>query len=137
MSDPNPGQVLKSKECSTNQTIGHLDFMLASGFDPGIGISNVMYIKNHHQVLIPIDAVRTGHEKCKGFISRLFDLCGCSFLDYLHNENECNLHIDDGTKEELSEFYSGPLENSRILIARAAHVQVNFDEFGGFSNFHT
>ena len=41
MSDPNPEQVLKSKECSTNQTLGHLEFMLASGFDPGQGLESV------------------------------------------------------------------------------------------------
>ena len=41
MSDRNPEQVLKSKECSTNQTIGHLEFMLASGFDPGQGLESV------------------------------------------------------------------------------------------------
>ena len=41
MSDSNPEQVMKSKECSTNKTIGHLEFMLASGFDPGQGLKSV------------------------------------------------------------------------------------------------
>ena len=27
-------------------------------------------------------------------------------------------------------------KNENRSIGRAAHVQVNFDEFGGFSNFH-
>ena len=29
-------KVLKSKDCSTNQTISHLEFMLEKGFDPGL-----------------------------------------------------------------------------------------------------
>ena len=29
-------KVLKSKECSSNQTISHIEFMLEKGFDPGL-----------------------------------------------------------------------------------------------------
>ena len=36
MSDANLEKVLKSKECSSNQTISHLEFMLEKGFDPGL-----------------------------------------------------------------------------------------------------
>ena len=82
--------------------------------------------------------MRTGHENCKGFISRFFNLCGCSFLDYLHNENECNLDIDDETKEELSDFYSGPLDYMRRdrkkvfeLFSNYAPFEVEFSRFSG------
>ena len=38
--------------------------------------------------------------------------------------------------EKCKEFKIKIQKIKKQNISRAAHVQVNFDEFGGFSNFH-
>ena len=57
-------------------------------------------------------ALKTGHTNCE-LVSSFFNSCGCSFLDFIRNENGCNLNIDDEIKLALADFYSGQPDKLR------------------------